>query len=322
MEWATTYHRDAEIPGATVVAGFSAVVGLPQEGLIDADQMAAKFKSSLEILSVLFRQAVTLHGWTYTDGHTISVWINSLEPRVTPSARENRGDFVAMPQVFVECATSLAHAYGKADAKTRSLVRHLSVAVNPHINLRNSDHFLVMFSALERVIESVWKQDQTPRSPAVTDNEIVMLLEHLKESVISDGGVNASEIPKRLEGFIKSVKNGSSVRGKFEAFLRVYPTMNHYCADLWPVFGSEKVRGLKDIRDAMAHGRGSFVSGDVIAVAQWHLAILLERVIFVLLGMTLPDGISPGSFLLRTGGRGWYERDWWAPLRSKPDQSI
>ncbi|SFL90027.1 hypothetical protein SAMN05421863_1006111 [Nitrosomonas communis] len=130
----TIYPRDAEIPGATVIAGFSTVAGLPPNSPIDVDQMVVKFRNSLEILFVLFRQAVTLHGWMYTNDQTISTWINPLEPNVTQSAREDRGDFVARPQVFVECATRLAHAYGKVDAKTRSLVRHLSVAVNPHTN--------------------------------------------------------------------------------------------------------------------------------------------------------------------------------------------
>lgn len=321
-EWATVYHRDAEIPGATVIAGFSAVAGLPPDAPLDADRMVAKFRSSLEVLSVLFRQAVSLHGWTYTDSKTVSTWVDPLEPNVTPSAREGRGEFVAKPQVFVECATSLAHAYGKADEETRSLVRHLSVAVNPHTNLRTNDRFLFMFSALERVIEFARKRDQTPRTPAVTDNEVTTLLERLKKTAVAEGGENASEISARLDGFIKTVKNGTSVRDKFKAFFRVYPTMTYYCADLWPIFGSDNERGLREIRHALAHGRSSFVSLDVAAVAEWHLAILLERVIFVLLDMTLPDGISPGSYLLRMGGRGWYERDWWGPLRSKPDQPI
>lgn len=321
-EWATVYYRDAEIPGATVIAGFSAVAGLPPDTPIDADRMVAKFRNSLEVLSVLFRQAVSLHGWTYTDGETMSTWVNPLEPNVTPSAREDRGDFVAKSQAFVECATSLVHAYEKADEEIRSLVRHFSVAVNPHAKSRSNDRFLFMFSALERAIEFAWKRDRTPRSPAVTDNAVTTLLERLKETVASEGGENASEISARLGGFIKAVKNGTSVRGKLEAFFHVYPVMTYYCADLWPILGSDRKRGLREIRHALVHGRSSRVSLDVVAVAEWHLAILLERVIFVLLNMTLPDGISPDSCLLQIGGGGWYERDWWEPLRSKPDRPI
>lgn len=320
-EWETIYHRDAEIPGATVIAGFSAIAALPPDGPIDADLMVAKFRSSLEVLSVLFRQAVSLHGWTYTDDETVSTWIAPLEPNVTPSAHENRGDFVARPQVFVECATNLAHAYGKADKEIRSLVRHLSVAVNPHTNSRTADRFLFMFSVLERVAEFAWKRDQTPQSSSVTTHAVIKHLEQMKEAVVAQDGENASEISARLGGLI-DVVNRPSVRDKFEAFFRMYPAMHRYCADLWPVLGTDKERGLREIRNALSHGRSAFVSLDVVAIAEWHLAILLERMIFVLLDMTLPDGISPNSYLLRMGGRGWYERDWWEPLRSKQDQPI
>ncbi len=323
-EWTTLYHRDAEIPGATVIVGFSAVVGLPADTPIDVDRMVAKFRSSLDVLSVLFRQAVSLHGWTYTDGETMSVstWVNPLDPNVTPSAREARGDFVTRPQAFAEGATRLAHAYENAGEVTRSLVRHLAVAVNPHNHTRTNDHFLFMFSALERVVESVWRHDQTPRTPAVTDKALATLLNRLRETVVAEGGEYAPEISKRLGGFIKTVENGAGVREKFEAFFRVYPAMKLCHADLWPILGSERQRGLRELRHALAHGRSSFVSLDVIAVAEWHLAILLERLIFVLLGLTVPEEISPGSFLLRTAGRGWYERDQWGLLQSKPDQAI
>lgn len=321
IEWVTTYHRDAEIPGATVIVGFDAIVDLPSKGISDAGQLVEQFKGSLEILSVLFRQAVTLHGWTYTHEVAATTWTNPLDPNVTPSARERRGDFVSRPQIFEECATALAQAYGTADAKSRSLVRHLSVAVNPHNNSSTSDHFLFMFAALERVIEFAWTIDKEPSIPAITTQALIQHLEKLSADVTAAAGEYAAEISQRLKGLI-GVVSRPSVRDKFDAFVRVYPAMNRYCADLWPVLGSDKERGLRDIRNALAHGRSSFVSSDVVAVAEWHLAVLLERLIFVLLGLAVPDGISTGSLLLRTGGRGWYESDWWIPLRSRRDKSI
>jgi hypothetical protein len=321
LEWVTIYHRDSEIPGATVNAGFNAVASLPPHRPVDIDKIVADFKKSLDTLSVLFRQAVSLHGWTYTDGDTVATWITPLRPNVTPSAREERGDFVAKPQVFVECATNLVHSYQNADEKTRSLVRHLSLAINPHNDLRDGDHFLLMFSALERVIESAWKRDKTPNSPAVTTSAVIKHLEELRDAVAAKGDVDASVIAARLGGLI-NVVNRPSIQDKLKAFLRVYPAMDFYCRDLWPILGSEKERGLREIRHALAHGSGSFISLDVVAVAKWHLAILLERMIFVLLAMPLPDGILPRSYLLQIGGKGWYERDWWEPLRCKPNQPI
>jgi hypothetical protein len=144
-----------------------------------------------------------------------------------------------------------------------------------------------MFSALERVIEFAWKRDQTPLSPAITNNAVISHLKQLQEAVAAEGGENASEISARVGGLI-NVVNRPSVRDKFKAFFRVHPEMTYYSADLWPILGSEKERGLREVRHALVHGRSSFISLDVVSVAEWHLAILLERVVFVLLDMTLP----------------------------------
>lgn len=150
---------------------------------------------------------------------------------------------------------------------------------------------------------------------------VIKHLEKLKDAVVAEDGDDASVISARLGGLI-NVVNRSSIQDKLKAFFRVYPAMDHYCKDLWPILGSDKERGLREVRHALAHGSGSFISPDVLAVAKWHLSILLERVIFVLLDMPLPDGISPGSYWLQMGGKGWYELDWWGPLRSKPNQRI
>lgn len=320
-EWTTTYHRDADIPGATVVAGFCAIATLPTNERFDIDRTVATFKSSLEVLSVLFRQSVSVHGWTYTDDETISTWIYPLEPILAPCAREDRGDFVARPQEFVECATSLAKAYGNAGEQVRSLVRHLCLTVNPHTNRRTADRFSSMFAAIERVTEAAWKQSHAFHVKAATTAIVIGHLEQLRKAVCEQGGENAAETAERLGGLVRIV-NQPSVRDKFDAFFRAYPAMASYCADLWPLLGSDKERGLREIRNSLAHGRSSFMSPDVVAVAEWHLAILLERMIFVLLGVPLPEGVAPGDFLLRTGGRGWYERESWMPLRSKPDLPI
>lgn len=311
-EWVTTYHRDAEIPGATVIAGFSAVADLPTDSAIHVDEIAKKFRASLHVLSVLFRQAVSLHGWTYTDHDTVSKWIYPLEPAATPCKREDRGDFVASPRLFTKHATDLVRAYEKANNKIRSLVERVSVSVDPHFNSNTRDRFLFMFSSLEKVIGSTSERYRMPRSPAATDEAVIMHLDQLQRSVTKEGGENASEISERLRGLISVVKR-RSIKDKFDAFVLMYPKMTEYGADLWPVFGTDKVRGLKEVRDALSHG--SSVPLDVLAVAEWHLAILLERVVFMLLDAALPDGISRGSFLLRIGGRGWYDRDTWLPLR-------
>ncbi len=321
VDWVTVYNRPPEVLGASVFGAFCAIVKLPDSMPWDEAKIVEKFQSVLEVLSVLFRQAVKLHGWTFTHDHqTVTTWVGPMDPIVTASAHEERGDFVEKPRDFVQCANGLIRAYAVAEPKTRSLIRNLLSAINPYVKKRGDDHFFNMFKAFEKVIEAAWKSDSSSFSPSVLDNALIPRLEGLIESVRADGGNDVDVLTKRLQGFIKSVKSGGGHVNKFESFIRLYPEMGHYCADLWPVNGTDTKGGLKEIRNALSHG--SYVTTDVITVANWHLGILMERLIFVLLGVGVPEGIRPNSYLLRHGGSGWYERDFWIPLQPKKDQSI
>lgn len=323
VDWVTVYNRAPEVMGASVFGGFCAIVNLPESMPLDEAKIVEKFKSVLEVLSVLFRQAVKLHGWTFTHrNQTVTTWVEPMSPIVTTSAHEERGDFVEKPKDFVQCANGLIRAYLDAKPKTRSLLRHVLLALNPYSIRRSNDRFLGMFTALERVINAACEHDSRPSSPAASNDELVSRLEGLITSVKADGGACADDVTARLAGFIKTVQSGVSWADKFESFLHVYPAMSHYSSDLWPVQGTDKVRGLKEIRNVLSHGRSSFVSTDVITVANWHLGILMERLIFVLLGVGVPEGIRPNSYLLSRGSRGWYERDFWTPLQVKKDQPI
>lgn len=321
VDWVTVYNRAAEVLGASVFGGFCAIAKLPDSMPLDEAKIVEKFQSVLEVLSVLFRQAVKLHGWTFTHDHqSVTTWVGPMDPIVTASALEERGDFVERPQNFVQCANGLIRAYAVAEPKTRSLIRSLLSAINPYVKKRGDDHFFNMFKAFEKVIEAAWKSDSSSFSPSVLDNALISQLEGLIKSVRVDSGNDVDVLTGRLQGFIKKVKSGDGHVNKFESFIRLYPAMGHYCADLWPVNGTDKKGGLKEIRNALSHG--SYVSTDVITVANWHLGILMERLIFVLLGVGVSEGIRPNSDLLRQGGRGWYERDFWIPFQPKKDQAI
>jgi hypothetical protein len=323
VDWVTVYNREPEVMGASVFGGFCAIVNLPNSMPLEEAKIVEKFKSVLEVLSVLFRQAVKLHGWTFTQGsQTTTTWVEPLSPIVSVSAHEERGEFVEEPQNSVHCANGLIRAYADAEPQTRSLVRHLLLVVNPYVKKRNHDHFLSMFAALERATKTAWENDSRPSSTHAKNDEIISLVQGLIDSVKADGGESPDDVIARLDDIKKKVMFRVRWDDKFKYFLLVYPAMQTYCTDLWPVISKKKQRGLYGIRNALAHGEKSFVPVDVIAVANWHLAILMERLIFVLLGIGVPEGIRPNSDLLRHGGRGWYERDFWTPLQSKPDQRI
>lgn len=320
MEWVTTYHRDAELPGASTVAGFSAIVDTPLGIPVDAHYLVKRFRRNLDILSVLFRQAITLHGWTWTDQLSASTWFLPLSPRRTPCAHDDRGDDVVLPTSFVQVADALLDAFDKADRKTQSLARHIAVALNPHQSAQAESRFLFIYSVLERAVKSTGKSNNIDNPADDSTNTLMRLLMELRADVIRANGEGA-DIANRILGLVDHVQRPNS-KNEYDRFFQKYSSMSYYSSDLWPLKGQGKNRGLKELRNAMAHGRGSYVPADVTSVAQWHISILLERFIFVLLKMDVPEGIKPDSYLLESGGRGYYDKDFWAPLQSKPDIAI
>lgn len=322
VDQVTQYEHDADIPGAAVLLGFSAVLPLSIPNLNDVEQIVEKFKESLPTLSVLFRQAVTIHGWTFAGhGEHSSTWVHPLQPNSPSSAWDERGEFVARPQEFIECANKLTRAYAEAETGVKSLVRHLSAAVAPHIWMGAPERFMFMFKVFERVIEFAFRKDESACSATSSDAALIEALQRARNEVLDVGREHAASVADRLTGFVKLVGK-ASVQSKLDSLYRVYPGISGCTDDLWPIVGTERKRGLRDLRNALAHGRSASVPADVVAVATWHLGVLLERVIFVLLGQPLPEGIAPRSVLLSFAGRGWYERQWWEEVRTRPDRPV
>ena len=91
-------------------------------------------------------------------------------------------------------------------------------------------------------------------------------------------------------------------------------------SDLWPLMGNQKVPGLKQIRDSLAHGLRHEYSTHAIAVAHWHFARLSERLAFILLGAEVPKGIHFNSLLLTRDQ--WYDRSHWESVRGTAKRNI
>lgn len=87
VDWVTVYNREPEVMGASVFGGFCAIVNLPDSMPLDEARIVEKFQSVLEVLSVPFRQAVKLHGWTFTQGQqTVTTWVDPMTP-IAPCVR-------------------------------------------------------------------------------------------------------------------------------------------------------------------------------------------------------------------------------------------
>lgn len=76
-----------------------------------------------------------------------------------------------------------------------------------------------------------------------------------------------------------------SLKESFEKFASHYGLIYN---DLWPIFGTEELSGLSDIRNKLIHGnplpRNLFCS---LITANFHLSIYLERLLTLILGWSV-----------------------------------
>ena len=154
----------------------------------------------------------------------------------------------------------------------------LRSAINSVLNVRESTvekSFLSMFSALETLILDFRKDN---------DFEYVLNREDWSKlrGVIQDAikrapGLNL-EKPKRAKIYTKlNELNRVSLKDAYEYFCVYYSIDTE---DLWPVFGKSDFSGLSEVRNRLVHGDTfSKELDDALINAQFHMGILLERVI-------------------------------------------
>ena len=109
-------------------------------------------------------------------------------------------------------------------------------------------------------------------------------------------------VVERIEGFIKTVTKGNlSLLQRLKWVLMEWSVKND---DLWPLSGPDALPGLKEIRDKLAHSGPKALHPQGLAVATWHLSILLERVLLTFLKIPLSDTSAAPNRLVREP---WYK---------------
>lgn len=286
------------------------------------NSIVESFKDVLTILSIFFRQAVGLLGWEKRfRTSTETIWINSLQPNLSTYMGEadKRDNFLAFPEEFEECAEKLVNEYLEADQKIKKVIRKLSVSLAPHISVSTRARFLSMFSALEEAMNLIKLRGPEQEKLDASNSELIKHLKRLRGTIESESTEFTEKLLERVDGFIKTVEGKSlSFSAKVEAFFKVYPGLSVYGDDLWPIKESDekeygKKLSLKSIRDKIAHGSYAEINHQALAVASWHLSIFIERLIFKMLGVTLPQGIDRNSYFLAT--ESWYNPDYWSSLQ-------
>lgn len=310
LEWCTIYNDRDEPPGGTIKAGYSAWLESSPDSAELIEQQVKRVREALLMLSLLCRQGIAVHGWATSEE---SVWLDPLAPNIAPNSAKPGEYESTFPDEFVEVAKQLCSAYMSANPKLKKLLRHMSVAVASHVERSAVTAFMTRFAVLEQALDFGCAQSPTGADERTTDNRLVGELSGLRDKLRGHGDAQELQMAERLEGFIRIVKSGArSFATKLEVFRTRFPSYRCLEEDLWPIDGTSKKPGLKQLRNPLAH---SLPEGgaQIIGVANWHLRILLERLVFVLLDVPLPKGLQPSSFFLAQ--EMWYGRAYWNDLQ-------
>ncbi len=317
-QWAV-HHIDEGTTSAKIHAGFYAHVACHDDGIENIDAMVDTFREVLTVLSVLFRQAVSLLGWEKRcRSRTEKFWVDPLEPNLAPYMALTPNSFLAFPDEFEKCAEELVNKHLAMCKRVKKVIRALSVSIAPHISVSGPPGFLAMFGALERAVGVVKVTASEKQKLGASNAELISHLQRTKIAMEAESSAFTEKLLERVDGFIKVVGSGSlSFSAKLAALFKEYPALSLFAADLWPIEGSEGKLGLKEIRNKLTHGVDDTIESQALAVAHWHFSIFIERLIFVMVGADVPKGIRRDSYLFTRDE--WYRRDYWTPLQ-KPAQ--
>jgi hypothetical protein len=310
-EWNIFYKHD-ELPNAEIYDDYVAELDLNES---DLDYLRAYeiFKESLFAISVLFRQAVSIVRWEYRDeGKTIVSIPFPLSPHVPPYAHGEHFFPLAIEKEFENAAESLVNGYLSLNPKFKKRFKELSISLAPNLVISSEQRFVSMYSAFERIVGLMKlpksEKEKFDASNAAVINELEKTITSLDQSL----GDSLENVRTRLQGFVRTVKSGElSFVAKLELMREQYPVSKIYERDLWPIDGTESTLSIRAIRHKLTHSSVGSVNHQVVAVAEWHFSIYLERLLFILCGKNIPEGIGINSIYLQTG---WYYSSYWVPL--------
>lgn len=303
--------KRVDTKGVTAEIRTNFAAEITYDGSFTIDQMVNKMRELLTPLSILTRQAITLHGWILEKRDGIqTMWFDPLDPNLAPDMAEQPVIDLCFAKEFEACAQAVAQQFLQADQKIKKAVTLLSISLAPHVKRSMEGNFSALFCALEEVIALKKLTHQEKKKLRETDSYLIEALLEKSNQIAATEHPHAGAVAARLEGYANSVGgSGPSFNVRFENFKAAYPGLSVYLSDLWPIQGSEKKPGLKQFRDSLAHGLGQRYSHQSIAVAHWHFSRLAERLAFLVLSANMPKGIERGASSLRRDP--WYERATW-----------
>lgn len=239
----------------------------------EANQILQMISPILDILSIIFRQRVSVVGWqSLQSGVRTRYWIYPIEPPETHYAGLEPKKYVASINDLSEVVNKAIHTHKLLQGRELQWLFFLSYGLSPAIQLRDAERFMSLFRTLEKISSESYE----PKAPTDANKVAAKMLEDLADSM-EEMGLDTSS---RVKGFAKKLTNGElPVTEKIVNFL--YSRSVSF-KDLWDIEGK---KGLVGIRNKLAHGGAHYINNQSLAVATFHLSILAERVACSFLGI-------------------------------------
>ena len=205
----SVHHLGTKGVAADIRASFAAEITCDEATAPPVDKMVEKMKEVLIALSILTRQAITLHGWQWQKKDGLeTAWFDPLQPNLAPDMAEEPAGNLCFPSEFEAHAQSLVAGFLAASADLKEVVTFIVGGTRTTYRKTDRRKFL-------RLVQCIGA----------------------------------------IAGLAKSVEaSGPSFKLRFEKFVSAYPTLRPLMSDLWPLMGTQKVPGLKQMRDSLAHG--------------------------------------------------------------------
>ena len=148
---------------AEIRPSFAAEIDCDEATTLPVGHLVEKMKDVLIPLSILTRQAITLHGWQREKRNCFeSAWFYPLQPNLAPDMAEEHIENLCFPNEFQAQAQSLVSGFLAASAELKQVVTLLSVALAPHVEQSTAANFSALFSALEQVVGRSRYAEQFP----------------------------------------------------------------------------------------------------------------------------------------------------------------
>ncbi|EHH0712027.1 hypothetical protein ACNPDB_004215 [Vibrio vulnificus] len=234
----------------------------------------------LDVLSILLRQRIAVLGWqSLKSGSRTRFWKYPIGPIETNYSGVEPKSYLVSVKDFEQQVNLGFINYQLLPEQTRKAIYQLSYTLSPAIKLRVEERFMSLFKGLESIASKL------PCTKVLTpdDHLLVKCLDDVSKSFEHTN----PQISERINGFISMVnRRDLPLKDKIVLLLKKH---NVQFNDLWEI-SSEK--GLTGIRNKLAHKGSIGVNHQGLAVSTFHLSLMVERLVFRILGLTLDPHIA------------------------------